>query len=173
MGKTDGLQAMIKTYSPPLVQLYDTGAPPPLPSGQPIPLAGDTSANMFWRPANPVRFFRMSATLGWLTPYIFGRVGKVSGRGYEGLNMITYQPTGNLSPIELTRRTRISARSGAFIVITSYTSTLKKGYAFFVRIDDWLGRSKRNKEETIADFTKSEDEEGPIIFDLIWFRVED
>ena len=40
-------------------------------------------------------------------------------------------------------------------------------------MDDWMGRSKRNKEEDIADFAKSEDEEGPIVFDLIWFRVED
>ena len=193
MGKTDGLQAMIKTYSPPLVQTYDSSigslaaeamgsaAPPGLPSSVGLPLAVDTSANMFWRPANPVRFFKMSKTLGWLTPYIFGRFGKVGGRGYEGLNMITYQPTGNLSTIELTRKTRISAScasmlnctSGSFIVITSYTSTLKKGYAFFVRMDDWMGRSKRNKEEDIADFAKSEDEEGPIVFDLIWFRVED
>ena len=194
MGKTDGLQAMIKTYSPPLVQMYDLSAlaavaealgsaAPPAGLTSPVgpPLAVDMSANMFWRPANPVRFFKMSKTLGWLTPYIFGRFAKVGGRGYEGLNMITYQPTGNLSTIELTQKTRISAScasmlnctSGSFIVITSYTSTLKKGYAFFVRMDDWMGRSKRNKEETIADFAKSEDEEGPIVFDLIWFRVED
>ena len=173
MGKTDGLQAMIKLYSPPLLQLFGERSWPTETSAEP------TTA--FWRPANPVRFFKMSRTLGRLTPYIFGRVAKVSGRGYEGLNMITYQPTGNLSPIELTRKTRISAScasvinctSGAFIVMTSYTPTLKKECAFFVRMDDWLGRSKRHKEETIADFAKSENPEEPIIFDLIWFRVED
>ena len=192
MGKTDGLQAMIKLYSPPLVQLFDEEFPIETSAGLPVELAFDEEtgefANIFWRPANPVRFFKMSKTLGWLTPYLFGRVSKVGGRGYEGLNMITYQPTGNLSAIELTRKTRISAdcasldaslaplvtcTSGAFVVMTSYTPTLKKGYAFFVRMDDWMGRSKRNKEETISDYAESEDEEGPIVFDLIWFHVKD
>ncbi|HJO37625.1 MAG TPA: hypothetical protein QF650_03385, partial [Vicinamibacterales bacterium] len=91
----------------------------------------------------------------------------------ESLNMITYQPTSG-GRIELTRKTRISAQaSGAFILVTNDEAGLTKGYAFFVQMDDWMGRSKRHKEETISDFAKSEDEDGPVIFDLIWFRVED
>mgnify|MGYP001276541961 CR=1 FL=1 len=199
MGKTAGLQAMIKTYSPPLVQftllddaLGGFGAVPniPLPTGvdgssnTPIAVPGETQGSaMVWRPANPIRFFKLSTTLGWMTPYILGRPGKVGGRGYEGLNMVTYQPTSG-SGIDLTRKTRISRKTvcaedhpdcgaGGFIVVTNYTPGLTKGYAFFVQMEDWLGRSKRRPEESIADFAMSTDPEGPVVFDLIWFRVED
>ncbi|MDP7479012.1 MAG: hypothetical protein QGI10_07060 [Vicinamibacterales bacterium] len=138
MGKTDGLQAMIRTYSP----------------------SNEEGSS----PTNPIRFFKLSQTLGWMTPYMFPD---------ESLNMITYQPTSG-GRIELTRKTRISAQaSGAFILVTNDEAGLTKGYAFFVQMDDWMGRSKRHKEETISDFAKSEDEDGPVIFDLIWFRVED
>ena len=199
MGKTAGLQAMIKTYSPPLVQftllddaLGGFGAVPniPLPTGvdgssnTPIAVPGETQGSaMVWRPANPIRFFKLSTTLGWMTPYILGRPGKVGARGYEGLNMVTYQPTIG-SGIELTRKTRISRKTvcaedhpncgaGGFIVVTNYTPGLTKGYAFFVQMEDWLGRSKRRPEESIGDFAMSTDPEGPVVFDLIWFRVED
>ena len=151
MGKTDGLQAMIKTYSP-----------------------SKTSSEEGFSSTNPIRFFRLSPTLGWMTQYMFRRPFKTDvPKGFESLNMITYQPT-NGGTIELTRKTRISAQaSGAFILVTNNEPGLTKGYAFFVQMDDWMGRSKRHKEETISDFAKSEDPEGPVIFDLIWFRVED
>ena len=151
MGKTDGLQAMIKTYSP-----------------------SKTSSEEGFSSTNPIRFFRLSPTLGWMTQYMFRRPFKTDvPKGFESLNMITYQPT-NGGTIELTRKTRISAQaSGAFVLVTNNEPGLTKGYAFFVQMDDWMGRSKRHKEETISDFAQSEDPEGPVIFDLIWFRVED
>ncbi|MCP4950416.1 MAG: hypothetical protein GY922_01010 [Proteobacteria bacterium] len=151
MGKADGLRAMIKTYDP--SKTTDTG---------PVSTT------------NPIRFFRLSPTLGWMTPYMFSRASRNDApRGFEALNMITYQPTSG-GKIELTRKTRISAQaSGAFILVTNNEPDLKKGYAFFVQMDDWMGRSKRHKEETIGDFARSEDDDGPVIFDLIWFRVED
>lgn len=101
---------------------------------------------IFARPPyySPVGFHRLDDTLGWLTPYI-------NLQGLKRRNLLTWQPTNTDGNIELTRMTRIS--SGGFALVVNNTSLQTKGYAFFVPMEDWLGRQTT-------------------VLDLVWFRLE-
>ncbi len=101
---------------------------------------------IFARPPyySPVGFHRFDDTLGWLTPY-------QNLQGLKRRNLLTWQPTNTDGNIELTRMTRIS--SGGFALVVNNTSIQTKGYAFFVPMEDWLGRQTT-------------------VLDLVWFRLE-
>ena len=111
---------------------------------------------IFARPPcySPVGFHRFDNTLGWLTPYegfAYRRQNGDAPRSFRRRNLITWQPTNHDSKNELARKTRIS--SGGFALVVNNLPGYTKGYAFFVPMEDWLGRQTSVKE-------------------LIWFRLE-
>jgi hypothetical protein len=101
---------------------------------------------IFARPPfySPVGFHRLDNTVGWLTPY-------QNLQGLKRRDLLTWQPTNTDGNIELTRMTRIS--SGGFALIVNNSPVQAKGYAFFVPMEDWLGRQTT-------------------VLDLVWFRLE-
>ena len=111
---------------------------------------------IFARPPyySPVGFHRFDNTLGWLTPYegfAYRRQNGDAPRSFRRRNLITWQPTNHDSKSELARKTRIS--SGGFALVVNNLPGYTKGYAFFVPMEDWLGRRTSVQE-------------------LIWFRLE-
>lgn len=101
---------------------------------------------IFARPPyySPVGFHRLDETEGWTTPY-------KGLQGFKRLNLLTWQPTNPNSDAELATMTRIS--TGGFVLVVNNTPAQTKGYAFFVELDDWMGRRRA-------------------VLDLVWFRLE-
>ena len=119
--------------------------------------AGQAMLQIFARPPyySPVGFHRLDNTLGWLTPYEGFAYRKQNGKkpkSFRRRNLITWQPAEYDGNIELTRKTRIS--SGGFALVVNNLPGYTKGYAFFVPLENWLGRQTSVQE-------------------LIWFRLED
>ena len=72
-------------------------------------------------------------------------------QGFKRLNLLTWQPTNPNSDAELATMTRIS--TGGFVLVVNFMAGQTKGYAFFVELDDWMGRRRA-------------------VLDLVWFRLE-
>jgi len=103
---------------------------------------------------SPIGFHRLDKTAGWATPYQSFSYQKENDLpiGMSGRNYLSWQSTQTNGRIDLVRNTRIS--TGGFVLIVNVTPKLTKGYAFFVIMDDWLGRFQA-------------------LLDLVWFRLED
>jgi len=117
---------------------------------------GQAMLQIFARPPyySPVGFHRLDNTLGWLTPYEGFVSRKQNGKkpkSFRRRNLITWQPTEYDGNIELTQKTRMS--SGGFVLVVNNLPGYTKGYAFFVPLEDWLGRQTS-------------------VQDLVWFRLE-
>lgn len=93
---------------------------------------------------SPVGFHRLDKAYGWFTPY-------AGPKGLKRRNMITVQPIEVSGAFELNKMTRIS--SSGFALIVSSAQDQKKGYAFFVKMEDPYGKVRAT-------------------LDLVWFRIE-
>jgi hypothetical protein len=101
---------------------------------------------IFARPPyySPVGFHRLDETERWTTPY-------KGLQGFKRLNLLTWQPTNPNSDAELATMTRIS--TGGFVLVVNFMAGQTKRYAFFVELDDWMGRRRA-------------------VLGLVWFRLE-
>lgn len=150
-----GLKASVLEYEP---GVSDLGG---VPGSRFVVLGATSSARAMLQirgrrpPLNsPIGFHRLDETAGWATPYQSFSYQKENDLpiGMSGRNYLSWQSTQTDGAIDLVRNTRIS--TGGFVLIVNATPELTKGYAFFVTMDDWLGRRRA-------------------LLDLIWFRLED
>ena len=150
-----GLKASVLEYEP---GVSDLGG---VPGSRFVVLGATSSAQAMLQirgrrpPLNsPIGFHRLDETAGWATPYRGFSYQKENDLpiGMSGRNYLSWQSTQTSGRIELVQNTRIS--TGGFVLIVSDTPELTKGYAFFVIMDDWLGRRRA-------------------VLDLVWFRLED
>ena len=72
-------------------------------------------------------------------------------QGFKRLNLLTWQPTNPVSDADLATKTRIS--SGGFVLVVNNTPAQTKGYAFFVDLEDFVGRKRA-------------------VLNRVWFRIE-
>ena len=150
-----GLKASVLEYEP---GVSDLGG---VPGSRFVVLGATSSAQAMLQirgrrpPLNsPIGFHRFDETAGWATPYRGYSYQQENDLpiGMSGRNYLSWQSTQTDGAIDLVQNTRIS--TGGFALIVNNTPELTKGYAFFVIMDDWLGRRRA-------------------VLDLIWFRLED
>lgn len=150
-----GLKASVLEYEP---GVSDLGG---VPGSRFVVLGATSSAQAMLQirgrrpPLNsPIGFHRFDETAGWATPYRGYSYQQENDLpiGMSGRNYLSWQSTQTDGAIDLVQNTRIS--TGGFALVVNNTPELTKGYAFFVIMDDWLGRRRA-------------------VLDLVWFRLED
>ncbi len=91
-------------------------------------------------------------------------------RGVLNTNCVSF--SGATRPIAEAVFYGVSVSSMYIALIYLAVDAATKRSRIFVQVDDRMGKSKGHNEQTTGDSASLKEDDGTVISDLIWFRVE-